>query len=50
MTGVPVMPTVGVIFPQGRLADGTGLPRCVDQTTAPVAAESSYTVSSSVAT
>ncbi len=41
MTGVPVMPAVGVISPQGRSPDGTGLPSCVDQTTAPVAADSS---------
>ena len=50
MTGVPVMPTVGVMFPQGRPVVGTGLPRCADQATAPVAAESAYTVSFCVAT
>ena len=50
MTGVPAMPTVGVMSPQGRSADGTGLPRWADQTTAPVAAESAYTVSFWVAT
>ena len=39
ITGVPVMPTVGVMSPQGRSPLGTGTARWVDQTTAPVAAE-----------
>jgi hypothetical protein len=50
MTGVPVMPTEGEMSPQGSMADGTGLATWVDQTTAPVAEDSAYTVSSSVAT
>ncbi len=50
MTGVPVMPTVGVMSPQGSEPAGTGLPRCADQSTAPVAGDSAYTVSFSVAT
>ena len=41
IAGVPVMPAVGAISPQGRSPDGTGRPSCVDQTTAPVAADSS---------
>ncbi len=40
MTGVPVIPTVGEMSPQGRDSDGTGAPTCVDQTTAPVADDS----------
>ena len=40
MTGVPVMPAVGVISPQGSDPAGTGLPSWVDQVTAPVAADS----------
>ena len=50
MTGVPVMPTVGVMSPQGSDVEGTGLPRWADQATAPVAADRAYTVSFSVAT
>ena len=50
MTGVPVMPTVGSMLPQGSDPAGTGWPRCADQTTAPLAADSAYTVSFSVAT
>jgi hypothetical protein len=49
MTGVPVIPTVGVMSPQGSEPAGTGVPRCLDQITAPVAADSAYTVSFSVA-
>ena len=48
-TGVPVIPTVGVMSPQGSDPDGTGVARCVDHTTAPVVAESASTVSFSVA-
>ena len=40
ITGVPVIPTVGVMSPHGRPPAGTGLARCDDQSTAPVAAES----------
>jgi hypothetical protein len=50
MTGVPVMPTVGVMSPQGRSLEGTGVPTWVDQTTRPVEAERASTVSFSVAT
>ncbi len=50
ITGVPVMPTVGAMSPHGSDPDGTGVPRWVDQTTAPVAADSASTVSFSVAT
>ena len=50
ITGVPVIPTVGMILPQGSDAAGTGLPRCADQATVPVAADNAYTVSFSVAT
>ncbi len=39
ITGVPVMPTVGEMSPQGSDADGTGVPRWVDQTTEPVVAD-----------
>ena len=40
MTGVPVMPTVGMMSPQGSDPAGTGAPRWADQVTAPVAADS----------
>ena len=40
MTGVPVMPTVGLMFEHGSAAAGTGAPSCVDQAIAPVAADS----------
>ena len=50
MTGVPVMPTVGPMSPQGSDDAGTGVARCLDQMTAPVLADSAYTVSFSVAT
>ena len=50
MTGVPVIPTVGVMSPHGRSVAGTGVPRCVDHATAPVLADRAYTVSFSVAT
>ena len=40
MTGVPVMPTDGLMSPQGRSPDGTGVPTWVDQSTAPVSAAS----------
>jgi hypothetical protein len=36
MTGVPVMPTVGLMSPQGSDPEVTGVPRCTDQITAPV--------------
>ncbi len=50
MTGVPVIPTVGAMLPQGREPAGTARPRCIDQASLPVADESAYTVSFSVAT
>jgi hypothetical protein len=40
ITGVPVMPTVGEMSPHGSDPEGTGLARCTDQATAPVAADS----------
>ncbi len=39
MTGVPVIPTVGSMSPQGRPEAGTGVATWVDHTTAPVAAD-----------
>ena len=39
MTGVPVMPTVGEMSPQGSMLDGTGVPMWVAQTTEPVVAD-----------
>src|ERR1700722_9193469 len=50
ITGVPVIPTVGEISPQGSDDAGTAGPTWVDQTTAPVEEDSAYTTSSSVAT
>ena len=44
------MPTDGLMSPQGRSPDGTGVPTWVDHNTAPVLAASAYTVSFSVAT
>ncbi len=44
------MPTLGEMSPHGSDAAGTGLPRCLDQATEPVAADRAYTVSFSVAT
>ena len=49
-TGVPVMPTVGEMSPQGRDPDGTGVPTWLDHSTAPVVVDNAYTVSFSVAT
>ena len=49
-TGVPVMPTVGLISPHGRSPEGTGVPTWLDHRTAPVLAANAYTVSFSVAT
>ena len=40
ITGVPVMPTVGLMSPHGSSEAGTGLARWVDHTTAPVAEDS----------
>ena len=48
-TGVPVMPTFGLMSPQGRSPDGTGVPTWVCHNTAPVLAASAYMVSFSVA-
>ena len=50
ITGVPVIPTVGEMSPHGSDREGTGVATWVDQTTAPVVADSAYTVSFSVAT
>ena len=50
MTGVPVIPTLGVMSPHGSELAGTGVARCLDQATFPVPADSAYTVSFSVAT
>ena len=44
------MPTVGEMSPHGSDDEGTGVARCLDHTTAPVLADSAYTVSFSVAT
>ena len=44
-----MIPDVGTMLPQGRVALSTGVPRCLLHTTAPVAASSAYTVSFSVA-
>ena len=41
---------VGEMSPHGSADAGTGLAMCVDQITAPLEADSAYTVSSSVAT
>ena len=38
ITGVPVMPTVGLMLPHGRLPDGTGVPTWADHRMAPVLA------------
>ena len=35
ITAVPVMPTVGEMFPHGRSDDGTAEARCRDHTTDP---------------
>ncbi len=40
ITGVPVIPTVGEMSPQGSDREGTGVPRWVDHSTEPVVAES----------
>ena len=50
ITGVPVIPSVGLMSPQGSDDAGTGVARCLDQMTAPESADSAYTVSFSVAT
>ncbi len=49
-TGVPVIPTVGEMSPQGSDDEGTGVARCDDQSIAPLVPERAYTVSFSVAT
>ena len=38
MTGVPVMPTVGAMSPQGRAAAVTGVARWFDHRTVPLSA------------
>ena len=48
-TGVPVIPTVGSMSPQGNEDAGTGRARWLDQRTAPVEDDRAYTVSFSVA-
>ncbi len=50
ITGVPVIPTVGEMLPQGSDPEGTGVPRWRDHSTAPLAADRASTVSFSVAT
>ncbi len=50
MTGVPVIPAVGAMSPQGSELAGTGGARCRDHATCPVAGDSAYAVSFSVAT
>src|ERR1700689_2044618 len=50
ITGVPTIPTVGVMSPQGSAAEGTGVPTLFSHTTAPVAASSAYILSPTVAT
>jgi hypothetical protein len=40
ITGVPVIPTVGVMLPHPSELAGTGVPICRDHRTAPVAADS----------
>ena len=49
-TGVPVIPTVGAMSPQGSDDEGTAVARCDDQSIAPLLPERAYTVSFSVAT
>jgi hypothetical protein len=39
MTGVPVMPTLGMMFPHGSAEEGTGAATWRDQTMVPVVAE-----------
>ena len=41
MTGVLVIPMEGAISPHGATEAGSGVARCLDHTTAPVAASSS---------
>ena len=50
ITGVPVIPTLGEMLPQGSDPEGTGVPRWLDHSTVPFVAERAYTVSFSVAT
>jgi hypothetical protein len=50
MTIVDVIPTVGVMSPQGRAPAGTGEARWSDHARVPSAADSAYTVSFWVAT
>jgi hypothetical protein len=38
-TGVPVIPTVGEMSPQGSDPDGTGVARCEDHAILPLVAE-----------
>jgi hypothetical protein len=49
ITGVPVIPTLGVISPHGSEVAGTGVPICEDQMTEPVEDDNAYTVLLSVA-
>ena len=49
ITGVPVIPTVGLMSPQGRSDAGTGVARCCCHWTWPVEADRATTVSFSVA-
>src|SRR5438034_3455676 len=50
ITGVPTMPTVGEISPQGNSLDGTGTPALFSQITLPLEASSAYSRSPTVAT
>ena len=50
ITGVPVIPTLGAMLPQGSDPEGTGVPTWLDHSTVPSVAESAYTVSFWVAT
>ncbi len=50
MTGVPVMPTVGLTSPHPSLFAGTGVARFTRHKTVPLSAASAYTESFSVAT
>src|SRR6204780_1128983 len=50
ITGVPTIPTVGVMSPQGSELEGTGVPALACHAIAPVAASSAYTSSPTVAT
>src|SRR5438477_11956957 len=50
ITGVPTIPTVGEISPQGSSPEGTGTPALFSQITLPLEASSAYSRSPTVAT